>query len=335
MSSRVNQKWRYKLNKWRRRAAIFLSLSLLIIIGFVVYGKIEYETARKNSIETLEESAPEGIKYENEYEQIPFQAEEQKKNEPLHILLIGVDKAVDDKSRTDTIMIVQYNTNHGTAKLVSIMRDSYVAIPDHQDNKINASFFIGGPELLRKTIKKNFDIDIHYYAMVNFDGFERVVDTIAPNGIEINVEHRMYKSSMKMHFEPGKQIVKGKDVLKYVRFRDDHENDFGRVRRQQEVISLLKDEMLTLRGVSKVPQLIGAVEPYIDTNMKTRKILSLGKDFFLNPVEDIETLTIPIEHSFIDQRYPHAGLVLEMDIKKNKQALHHFFEFNNKNEEDL
>ncbi|WP_216828316.1 LCP family protein [Alkalihalobacterium elongatum] len=327
MSSRVNNRKRHKHNKWRKRLALITSLSLLLVIGFFAYGKIGYETARKNSLENLGESS--FIDDQNEREPIFFQAEQQKKNEPIHILLIGVDKPEGDRSRTDTIMIGQYNPNTGTAKLASIMRDIYVSIPDHQSNKINASFFLGGPELLRRTIKENFDIDLHYYAMVNFEGFERVVDTIAPEGIEINVEHPMYKSSMKINFEPGKQIVKGKEALKYVRFRDDHENDFGRVRRQQEVLSTLKDEMVTIRGVTKIPQLIGSIEPYIDTNMSTRKVLSLGTDFFLKPIGDIETLTIPIEQSFTDKRYPHAGLVLELDIEKNKQALLEFFEFKN------
>ncbi|WP_078430322.1 LCP family protein [Alkalihalobacterium alkalinitrilicum] len=323
MSSRDYRK-RNKQYKWRKRITILISLTFLLLIAFGAYGKIGYENARKNSLETLEESASLVIK---DQEAIPFHAEVQEKNGPVHILLIGVDKAEGDRSRTDTIMIAQYHPNQGTAKVASIMRDSYVAIPDHQPNKINASFFLGGPELLRRTIKENFDIDLHYYAMVNFDGFERIVDTIAPNGIEINVEHRMYKPSIKLHFEPGKQIVNGKDTLRYVRFRDDHENDFGRVRRQQEVLSTLKDEMLTIRGVTKVPQLIGSIEPYIDTNMNTRKVLSLGKDFFLNPVEDIDTITIPIEHSFTDKRYPHAGLVLDIDIEKNKEALHQFLQY--------
>ncbi|MFV8827365.1 LCP family protein [Alkalihalobacterium sp. APHAB7] len=325
MSSRLDERNRKKRYKWKKRFAIITFLSFLLLIGFLAYGKIGYETARKHSIQTLEETST--VDPQTEKEPIIFQAEQQKKNEPIHILLIGVDKPIGDRSRTDTIMIAQYHPNYGTAKLASIMRDSYVKIPEHQDNKINASFFIGGPELLRRTIKENFDIDLHYYAMVNFEGFERVVDTIAPQGVEINVEKRMVKSSMKMDFQPGTHTIHGKDVLKYVRFRDDSENDFGRVRRQQEVLSILKDEISTIRGVTKIPQLFGSIEPYIDTNINTRKVLSLGKDYFLNPVGDIETLTIPVENSFTDKRYSHAGLVLELDIKKNKEALHEFFDF--------
>lgn len=326
MSSRLDERNRKKRYKRKRRFAIITSLSFLLLIGFIGYGKIGYETARKHSIQTLEETSTIGRK--TEQDPIIFQAEQQKKNEPIHILLIGVDKPVGERSRTDTIMIAQYHPNYGTVKVASIMRDSYVKVPEYQDNKINASFFLGGPELLRRTIKENFEIDLHYYAMVNFEGFERVVDTIAPQGVEINVEKRMVKSSMKMDFQPGTHIVHGKDVLKYVRFRDDSENDFGRVRRQQEVLSILKDEVSTIRGVTKIPQLFGSIEPYIDTNMNTRKMLSLSKDFFLKPVGDIETITIPVEDSFTDKRYAHAGLVLELDIEKNKEALHEFFDFN-------
>ena len=92
------------------------------------------------------------------------------------------------------------------------MRDSYVHIPDHGHNKINHAFFLGGPELLRQTIQTNFGIDIEYYAIVDFQGFIQAVDTIAPDGIEIEVEKYMdYRIDVVLH--PGLQKLNGKELL--------------------------------------------------------------------------------------------------------------------------
>lgn len=223
-------------------------------------------------------------------------------------------------------MIGQYDVEHDRAKLVSIMRDTYVQIPGHGNNKINAAFAIGGPELLRKTIKQNFDIDLNYYAIVNFKGFENIVDTISPDGIEVDVEKRMRYSTSDVDIDlyPGVQKLNGSELLDYARFRSDAESDFGRVRRQQQVMSALKDEVLSFTSLMKLPRAIGTLQPYIDTNMKTSKILSVSSEFFLNTPDTIETMRIPMDDTWTDPTYSHAGMVLEIDLEKNKEALNEF-----------
>lgn len=198
--------------------------------------------------------------------------------------MLGSDLDSNGTSRTDTIMIGQYDVEHERAKLVSIMRDTYVQIPGHGYNKINAAFALGGPELLRKTIKHNFGIELNYYAIVNFKGFENIVDTIAPDGIEIDVEKRMRYSAKDVNIDlyPGIQTLNGEQLLDYARFRNDAESDFGRVRRQQQVMSALKEEVLSFTSLMKLPRAIGTLQPYIDTNMETSKVLSVASEFFLN-----------------------------------------------------
>ncbi|MCB6745847.1 LCP family protein, partial [Anaerostipes hadrus] len=79
-----------------------------------------------------------------------------------------------------------------------IMRDIYAEILGYRNYKINTAYYLGnlknqkkGVELLRQTLKTNFDIDVQYYALVDFQGFVKIVDTLAPQGIEMNVEHKM------------------------------------------------------------------------------------------------------------------------------------------------
>ncbi|TDQ42121.1 LCP family protein [Aureibacillus halotolerans] len=250
-------------------------------------------------------------------------------DEKINVLLLGIDTAEAESSRTDTIMVAQYDPENGTAKLASIMRDTYVNIPGHGYNKINAAYVFGGIELLRQTIQQNFGIDVGYYSIVNFNGFTDVVDSLAKNGIEIDVEKRMHyvdnAGGLYIDLQPGMQTLNGEQLLHYARFRHDSEGDFGRVRRQQQVIQAVKDELLSVNGLLKLPELIGTIEGYTKTNMNQGDIFGYVKEFLQNPVEDIQTLQIPVENSYWNERHPGIGAVLEMDEQQNRQTVQHFF----------
>src|SRR5690606_27198972 len=145
------------------------------------------------------------------------------------------DARGEERSRADTIMMAQYHPDKGTYKLISFMRDMYVDIPGHGKNKINAALALGGPELLRKTIKENFDVEIQYYSIIDFEGFVHLIDEAFPNGVEVEVEKRM-SANIGVTLEPGLQRLDGEHLLGYVRFRQDAVGDFGRVERQQKVM---------------------------------------------------------------------------------------------------
>lgn len=313
-------------NSTVKRKIIILTILIFILLGLsaAAYMAHQFEKAREESLRLIEESIGKQLE-----EDIEFHGNSEI-SDYIHVLLVGVDNEGGGRARTDTIMVAQYQPKNGKAKLISLMRDSYVSIPGYRNNKINTAFFLGGPELLRKTIKENFDIDIHYYALVDFNGFVRVVDIVSPKGVEVNIERRMFyedsAGGLYINFQPGVQKLDGKQALQYVRFRNDRENDFGRVRRQQEVLSILKDDLLTLSGITRLPKLLGAIEPYITTNIQSNQFLDYGRNFFLNPIDSVETLTIPIQGAYIDSSYSHAGAVLELDMEKNKQAIHEFLQ---------
>lgn len=326
MSSRINRRQLQKQKIKKRKRKLFFSFLLTFAILFVAtasYAMFQFEAGRQDSLNNL------ATNEKNEQIGNEVEVKEPENDEPINVLLIGVDTEKNEPARTDTILIAQYDPIHGEAKLASIMRDTYVEIPGRSNNKINAAFAFGGAELLRETIEHNFDLDIHYYAMVNFDGFVQVVDTIAPDGLEVDIEKRMYYvdkyAGLTIDFQPGLQRLNGEQTLKYVRFRNDAQNDFGRVQRQQEVLTLLKEELLSLSGLSRIPRIIGAVEPHIDTNIKTAKLISLGKDFVLNPATELQTMRIPVEGSYRNKSYSHAGTVLEIDFEENRKAIQQFF----------
>ncbi|MBS4179233.1 LCP family protein [Lederbergia citrea] len=296
--------------KWLRNLFIFFTL-LIIAVG-------SYSIVQYNKGLSVAKEGPykdDGTTFE------PFEGPEPQFGE-INILLIGSDSRGDDRGNSDTLMIAHYNQNTHEMKIASIMRDTYVDIPDHGKHKINAAFAFGGPELLRKTIKQNFDIDINYYAVIGFDGFPKIVDVLAPNGIEVDIPYEMsYGIGMTLH--PGKQVLHGKELLGYVRFRQDRLSDFGRVGRQQEVMSKLKEQAVSIHSLVNLPKMLGIADPYIDTNVETGTLLAIGKGLIAGKSKQMETVRIPIEDSFVNERVD-IGAVLSIDIDKNKQALKEF-----------
>ena len=120
-----------------------------------------------------------------------------------NILILGSDQRVTQGSsdaRTDTIMVMNIGNSDGKIKLVSFMRDTLVNIDGvsyndySNDQKLNVAFNIGeqdnnqGAELMRQTLKDNFDINIKYYVMVDFATFAEAIDTLFPNGVEIDAK---------------------------------------------------------------------------------------------------------------------------------------------------
>jgi len=252
----------------------------------------------------------------------PFHGDEVKFGK-INVLLLGSDSRGEKNARTDSIMIAHYDQETHQSKLVSIMRDTYVDIPGHGKQKINAAYAFGGPELLRQTIKENFDIDINFYAVVDFEGFAKVTDIIAPNGIEVDIPYEM-SYGIDTTINPGKQNLHGDKLLGYVRFRHDKLSDFGRVQRQQEVIGKLKNQAISIGSILKLPKIIGALDPYVDTNLDTPTLLSLGKDLLMNNSLDLKTMRIPVKDSYTDERFDNVGAVLRINIDQNKVAINEF-----------
>ncbi|MGF2616583.1 LytR family transcriptional regulator [Rossellomorea vietnamensis] len=308
----MNSRMDYKKKKKRRglKLVLFLLFMIAILVG---YAAVQF-------YQGTQMASGEGNNHKEE--DYTFNGVKDK-NGRINVLLLGVDSRGEEQSRTDTMMIAQIDPKTNETKLVSFMRDMYVEIPGYQNYKLNTAFFLGGPDLLRETLKHNFDIDVQYYMIVDFKGFEQSIDILAPDGIEMNVEKAM-SENIGVSLQPGLQELNGKELLGYARFRADAEGDHGRVKRQQEVIAAVKDEALSLGSVTKLPKMIGAAQPYIETNMSKLDQIGVVKDILLGNSSDIEKLTIPVDESYTDGYYQQAGAVLEVDFETNKAELQEF-----------
>lgn len=101
------------------------------------------------------------------------------------------------------------------------MRDTFVDIPGVGPNKINAAYAYGGAELVRETLKQNFNLDTKYYAKVDFQSFEKIVDSMFPKGVKIDAEKSLNLDGVDI--EKGQQVMDGHVLLQYARFRMDEE----------------------------------------------------------------------------------------------------------------
>ncbi|WP_271399884.1 LCP family protein [Salinicoccus roseus] len=296
----------------RKRALIPLIL-LAVLVGTILYVYFSYQSgldiARENGVE------------QEEMEFNGADDNDGKKN----ILLLGADREVDGAQRTDVIMLAQYDYMNKEMKMVSLMRDIYVEIPGFQSYKINSVYSLGGVELLRQTIQQNFGIEVEEYAVIDYQAFESVVDVINKDGIMIDVEKDM-SEKIDTELKQGEQRLGGEDLLAYARFRQDAEGDFGRVRRQQQVINAVKDEALTLGSILKLPKIAGTGMGHVNTSMSDGELYRMMASFLIRGDKDIPTLTVPVEDTYQFMDTPHAGNVIDLDFEANSQAIHDFFE---------
>lgn len=292
-----------------RKGRIFILLFVLLIASAALYIFNEYRSGLELASETR-------------FPEEPFVPDEPINN-VTNYLIIGVDSRGEEKSRSDTMMLLSWNKSTNELKLVSFMRDIYAEIPGYQSYKLNTAYFLGGVQLLKDTLSGMFDIPIHHYALIDFHSFESLIDILAPDGIEIDVEKDM-SAYIGVSLSQGVQKLNGKELLGYARFRHDEAGDFGRVERQQKVIEALKNELLSPNSIIKLPKLVGAAGGYITTDMTTAEEISTVTSILLGGGVEIEKLTIPVEGTYSYGSYQHAGSVIEIDIEQNKNKIHEF-----------
>jgi LCP family protein required for cell wall assembly len=144
-----------------------------------------------------------------------------------------------DGRLTDTILLLT-TAPAGVATLVSIPRDSLVTIPGYGENKINAAYAFGGPELLVQTVESATGVRIDGYVEVGFDGFYRVVQ--ATGGVDVCLDQPIDDVRAGIDLQAGCQRLGGADALGYVRARySDPRGDLGRVERQRTFLRALAE----------------------------------------------------------------------------------------------
>ena len=253
----------------------------------------------------------------------------------FNLVMVGLDgrNGKDDGSRTDSIILATINSNNKSIKLTSFMRDMYVKIPGHGQNKINSAFAYGGPDLLIKTLNSNFNLNIQYYVSIDFSAFQDLVDVLGGVDVEIKdyeVDEINYyileadQSNKNPDYIKGAgyQHLSGAQALSYCRIRKVGHDDYERTERQRKVLSLLIQKA---RGTSltKLPELFTTLMPYIKTNIQTTKLMNLAYTAYKFGDTEINTMRIPAAGLF-DETYVKGMAVLLPRVEKNALVLQDF-----------
>jgi len=209
----------------------------------------------------------------------------------INVLLLGSDRpSTEGVGLTDVIIVASINPDIPSVSLLSIPRDLYVWIPSHGFNKLNTAYHRGerdeypggGPGMIKATIEYNLGIRVHYYAWVGFDGFIKITDTLG--GVDVAVECPLSDTfpdpdsptgQTDVDWLPGIHHLDGKHALWYARSRWST-HDFDRNRRQQQVLRGLYSQIVTLDIIPKIPQLWGALEETVSTDLGLDELLYLG-----------------------------------------------------------
>lgn len=176
----------------------------------------------------------------------------------VNILLMGTDRRSDQPTtgdnaevtswvpgaqRSDAIMILHINADRRGASVISIPRDSWVVVPGHGANKINAAFSFGGPSLAVRTIENITDVRIDHLAVIDWDGFKELTDSLG--GVTLDIPETVYDHYRHITWTAGRHRMNGKEALDYVGQRAGLPGgDFDRIHRQQYFLRTLLDETL-------------------------------------------------------------------------------------------
>ena len=221
------------------------------------------------------------------------------------IMIMGVDEREGDVGRSDTLMVATIDPVRNETSLLSIPRDTRVAIPRNGYDKINAAYAYGGEKLTQRTVEDFLGVRIDHYVIINTHAFQKIVDAIG--GIDIDVEKRMYyedpwddDGGLIIDLRPGLQHMDGKTAVTYVRYRDE-EGDIGRVKRQQKFMRACVDAVTTPAILPRLPAIISSVIDSVKTDLSVRQMLEFIGTLKESQAKGLRTEMVPGRPLYIDE----------------------------------
>lgn len=214
-------------------------------------------------------------------------------HQKLNLLILGYQA---DEMTTDTVIVAHLDVGRRAATLVSIPRDTWVPVPGVGFGKINSAYaYGGGHATARVTSRLLGGIPIDAIVALQPEGAASIVD--AMGGLDVNVDETMDydddSGDLHIHLKKGEQHLTGSQVAGYIRFRHDATSDFGRVRRQQQVLKLMLDQLSEPQNWSKLPSVLRLARKEMNTTMSDRQMLSLLTIYRNVPDENVRSFTLP------------------------------------------
>ena len=267
----------------------------------------------------------------------------------MNVLFLGTDeRTLSSSSRTDAMMICSINRDTGEVKLTSIMRDLAVKFDNlgkyNGTYGINAAAYFGGPNLAMKTVNELFDMNIQYYVMVNFFGFQKIAQRLG--GIEANIteEERdiinwdivdQAKIAYYLGIDESDQEnvylesygenthLNGRQTLAYARIRHLDGGDYMRTTRQQTVMTKLLEKAKQLNAL-QITQLAADMIGQVSTNMELNDIINLAIKVTKNGIPSLDTFRLPINGTYQEGYRGNESKLWDCDFATNAVKLYDF-----------
>ena len=241
-----------------------------------------------------------------------------------NILLMGVDnKNTNSSTRSDSMILLSFDTIHGEVKLTSFMRDMYVYVPGYYNTKLTHACQYGGPQLTVDTIEYNFGIDIDGYVKIGYELLVELVDALGGVTVEeiSSVESKALKREG-VHIEPGTNILlDGNQTLQYCRIRKG-QSDFQRTERQREVLTQLINTAIKTSPAKLISIATSLIEK-VDSNISKDEFMSLGFKALRCFTGGVDQLQIPANGTWSNAT-KNSMAVLVVDFDANKDILDKF-----------
>ena len=223
----------------------------------------------------------------------------------LRVLVMGLDEnwttsdvAYTALARTDTNLAVNIDLRSKQISVLSIPRDLWVYIPKSGYGKLNEAYGDGGPQRVEATIAKNLGTPaFDYYVVLRLDATKNIIDALG--GVDVPVEKDMdYDDTwghLHIHLKKGLHHLSGEEAVGYIRFRHDPEGDFGRMRRQRQVVQILAKRMRDPATAVHLPALLGVIKDNVRTDMPIGKLYDLALGLRGVSSESVHSAVLPVD----------------------------------------
>ena len=255
-------------------------------------------------------------------DEVKIAREDQKDSDVINVLLVGTDSRDPnaEMGRSDTMILVSYNKAQNKATAMSFLRDSLVEIDGYGQSKLGHTFAYGGVGLTINTINKQFDLDIQNYVIVNFENLVGIIDELG--GIQVNLteeEAEYYRQIGMPDIQAGTVTLTGSQALAHARNRS-LDNDFGRTRRQRDVLYGIYNKVMEKRDPATLMSLINYCMTQVSTNMSVTDIYGMATDVLNAEHLRTQTAAIPEDGTYEFGTYDGMS-VLDIDLDANKKYI--------------
>ena len=248
----------------------------------------------------------------------------------LNVLVLGNDAKADerDHGRTDVMQILSYNKTTRKAKLVSIIRDTYIYIPGRDKwNRINTAFRYGGVGLAMNTLNVNFGLDIQHYIRVDFTTMPELIDAIGGIDVELTVSEIRYLnhmiSSSNIPEVAGVYHLNGRQALRHARNRTVGNHVWARANRHNQILNAVLEKMKQTENPVALMALMYQLVDKLDTNLPVETMVSLGVDVVFGGSISVNSRLMPFEGTW-SYAIERGMAVVKINIAANKAKLHEY-----------